>query len=149
MKRKILGLILSFLLLFFIGGCQEAITIGTEAEILSINSHILNGELISNFLSGSSGSITNDMIKIGIKLEIGKYLFLEDLEFRHAELAYYKNSNELHLDVKCCAGIGWLESGNYLKIYLNGVCKRHINLSSEVADNILNILKILQESNAG
>jgi len=146
MKKQILGLVLSFLLLFLIG-CQKAITTDIEAEVLSINSHVLNGELISNFLSSSSGSITNDTIKIGIKFKIGEYLFLEDLKLRHAELAYYKNSKTIPLNIKCRAGIGFFNPGNSLRIHLNGICKRHVRLSSEIAQNIFKIFQ--EEINAG
>ena len=133
MKKIILFLSVMFLSVMFLSvGCQKNITTNIEAEILSINSHILNGELWSNFLSSSSGYITNDMIKVGIKFEIGKYLFLEDLQLRHAELAYYKNSSTIPLDITCEAMRGFVVPGNCLKIYLNGNCKRNVRLSSEL-----------------
>ena len=146
MKKMVLFIVLSIVisvLLLFLIGCQNAtITTDIDAEVLSINSHILNGELWGSFLSSSSGSITDDIIKIGIKLEIGEYLFLEDLQLRHAELAYYKNSSTIPLKITCEAGFP--SSKNCLKIYLNGNCKRNVLLTHNLAENVF---KILQESN--
>jgi len=139
MKRKILGFILSILLLFLVG-CQETATNNIEAEVLSINSHILNGQLLGAFLGSSSGSFTNDVIKIGVKFEIGKYLFLEDLKLQHAELAYYKNKSTIPLCIQCTNGFP--SSCNCIKIYLNGLCKKVVRLSIPVAEDIKNIISL-------
>ena len=80
------------------------------------------------------------MIKIGVKFEIGMYLFLEDLKLQHAELAYYKNKNTIPLSIQCRSGYS-IPSGycNYIRIYLNGLCKKVVRIDVSMSEDINNI----------
>ena len=71
-----------------------------DAKVLSINTNILNGELIGSLLSSPSGNISNDNIKIGVSFSIDGEIYLEDLEVQHSELAYYKDKEYIPLTLK-------------------------------------------------
>jgi len=81
-------------------GCSKTETVAIDVNVLTVNSEILEGNLISHFLSGSSGKIRSDVIKVGVQFVINDNLFLEDLSLSHAQLAYYKNKNTLPLRIK-------------------------------------------------
>ena len=95
MKKSILLILILFVV--FISGCSDKASTDIEAKVLVIETKILEGNLIGSFLSGSSGSFRSDMIKVGVKFKIGDRLFLEDLELKHSELAYYSESDAIPL----------------------------------------------------
>jgi len=71
-----------------------------DAEVLSINSQILEGKLIGSLLSSPSGWIRTDINKVAVGFKLKNYLFLEDFELSHAQLAYYKDSSHIPIVAK-------------------------------------------------
>lgn len=98
MKTKLSVLVLC-ILAASLCGCTTKETITVDANVLTVNSEIIEGKLIGQFLSSSSGWIRSDVIKVGVKFEINNNLFLEDLKLSHAQLAYFKDKDTLPLEV--------------------------------------------------
>ena len=98
MKRYLI--ILLCVLTLGLCGCSKNDTVRIDAKVLSINSGILEGKMIGQFLGSSSGWIKSDVIKVGVEIRIGGSLFLEDLKLTHALLAYHQDSQTLPLDIE-------------------------------------------------
>jgi len=110
---KKLALFCGLICIIFFLGCSDQ-TMHKEADVLSINKNILRGELIGNFLGSSSGSLANDVIIVGLRVEFGDEIFLFDARLRYAEVAHYENKIKLP--------IYWEldQFNNYIAGYLNG-----------------------------
>jgi len=139
MKKLLMSLFI--LLMFVCTGCasKKDVFVFVEAEVLSIDSQILEGKLIGQFLGSSSGFISNDVIKVGVSFKIKDKLFLRDLELNHAELTYYKDNNILLLEIKIkgwnvvCGGTGYP-----IEIRLNGRIVDSFYLSKELRNKLVN-----------
>ena len=92
-------IILSTMMLIMVS-CQIAKYQPIEAEVLSINENVLRGEMISHFLSGSSGWLKGDLIIVGIKFNYNNIVMLEDISINHAILVEYKDYKSLPIEVK-------------------------------------------------
>jgi hypothetical protein len=75
-----------------------------DADILSAKQQILDGNWRGRFLGSSSGTIQDDIIKIGIRFKIKKHIYLHDVELNHSELAHFtedgKNILPLYLSIR-------------------------------------------------
>jgi hypothetical protein len=98
--------ILLVLGLLIITGCSKAHypQETLDAQILSVNDQILSGNLYGALLRSSSGTISDDVIKVGVKFYIGGELYLEDIELNHAELTYFNNRKTLPLTLQITSG---------------------------------------------
>lgn len=129
MKKLIVTMILFLSLL--VGGCKKSwVACKIDAEVLTINERIMQGELIGQFMGSSSGTFKSDVIKIGVSFYIGEHLFLEDLEVQHAVLAHYKNNTTIPITVR----VYWVY--NWVVVYINGRRIKTISCSSELAENL-------------
>ena len=97
-----------FLSLFLFCFCEKGRPIEdpsciVNAKVLTINQNILHGEMIGSMLSSADGVLDNDVIKIGLEINIGNCKVLKDIKFSHAELAYFKDNITipLQITVKC------------------------------------------------
>jgi hypothetical protein len=74
-----------------------------DADILSTEQRILDGKWTGRVLGSSSGTIRNDLIKIGIRFKIHDHIYLHDVILRHSELAHFtengKNILPLYLHI--------------------------------------------------
>ena len=134
MKTK-LPIIILCILVISLCGCAKSEIVMVGAEVLTINSEILEGNLISHFLSSSSGKLRSDVIKIGVKFEIDGNIFLEDLSLSHAQLAYYKDKNTLPLEVKI--RYSSIRGESRLIFRLNGYYIKKRYVSSKLANNLI------------
>lgn len=133
MKTKILLVSLFVLLMVSCIGCASK-KLSVEADVLSINSQLLEGRLIGQFLGSPDGYISNDVIKVGVSFTIKDTLFLRDLKLNHAELAYYKGRKTLPLDIK----IRWVDIDSYkLEIRLNGRFVKSFYLSGKLGEDLV------------
>jgi len=105
MKKYYFFTLLLIFCSFLIGCCNDFKQTGVPAKVLTINEHILEGQMIGMLLGSSSGSISNDVIKVGVEMQIRGKLILADLKLSHAELAYYKDVNIIPVDVRYRAGL--------------------------------------------
>ena len=142
MKRMALNFILSILMLSLFG-CSQREVINIDADVLTINSEILEGKLIGLFLSSSNGWVKSDVIKVGVKFEIGNNLFLEDLKLSHAQLAYYKSRDTLPLKVVIVYNS--VNGCSRCSIRLNGYFIKYRNLSESLAKELINYLRKRKE----
>jgi hypothetical protein len=110
MKRTLVSSLVLFVIL--LGGCEPEPSCIVNAEVLSINEQITEGQLIGSFLGSPDGSFTTDSIKVGVKFTLGGKLFLRDLSLNHAELSYYQDSKVLLIELKMYC--------TTLKVYLHG-----------------------------
>jgi len=135
MKRKKFALIFLtvVLCLAFIGCLKDTKKI--EAEVLTINENIFSGELIGQFLGSASGHLTNDVIKVGVKIEYGGETFLEDLSLKHAELAYFKDKKTLPITIE------FFGYDDYFEIYLMTRRVAYVKLNTKITQKIINNLK--------
>lgn len=102
------------LLLLGFSGCTDVEYGKVDAEVLSVNERILEGQMIGHFLGSSDGWIKSDINKVGVKFEIAGRLFLEDLPVSHALLAFYKESKTLPLELKVC----WVKATDDSKLVI-------------------------------
>lgn len=140
MKANKLNLILCILMVVLCG-CESKETIMIDAEVLTVNSEILEGKLISQFLSGSSGWLKSDVIKVGVKFEMVNQIFLEDLELSHAQLAYYKDRDTLPLTITVKVG-GIDSSFTGFEIRLCGYYIKNRRLDCGFAKKLIEHLKM-------
>jgi len=106
---------LIFLVLMTTFGCENYdVERLVQAEVLCINQNILEGKMIGNFLGSSDGTFSNDVIKIGVKVEFGGEIWLKDFRVKHAVLVYHKDKRSLPVRVRL------YEFGRsfYLQMYL-------------------------------
>lgn len=94
MKKFFAALFLTFLMTL---GCNQSYYV--DADVLAVNDHILQGQLIGNFLSSPDGWISDDNIKLSVSFDnpARKYPALLDLSINHAEAIYYKDSKQIKL----------------------------------------------------
>jgi hypothetical protein len=148
LKRVVIILVVVFvifnvsLLVYTASRCWEK-TIHLEANVLSIDEHILEGNLIGRFLSSPSGSLRNDVIKVGVAFEINGHLFLKDLRLEHAELAYYREQTTIPLVVHI--RLGKVDEVGFLRIYLHGRHVRTVSLTPNRAHQLLKDSQCLQQ----
>lgn len=78
-----------------LSGCSGC-TAGIEKEVtvLSINEHVLDGQMIGHFLGSADGYLT-EVNLVGVRVDFQSHMFLVDLKLNHAELAYFKDRNTL------------------------------------------------------
>lgn len=97
MKKLLLFLFTACTLLL---GCRRE-TYYTEAKVLAVNDHVLEGKLIGDFLTSSSGYISNDVIKLSVDFGtnnvITGYSLLLDLPINHAEAIKLGKCTEVKL----------------------------------------------------
>ncbi len=134
MKIKLLTIILCVSVMCLCG-CAKNETVTIDANVLTINSEILEGNLISRFLSGSSGKLRSGVIKVGVQFEINGNLFLEDLSLSHAQLAYYKDKNILPLEIKI--HYSCIRGESKLKFRLNGYYMKKRRVSGKLANDLI------------
>jgi len=132
--KKVLMIILCGLIICLCSCSKNEIVI-IDVNVLTVNSEILEGNLISHFLSGSSGKLRSDVIKIGVQFEINGNLFLEDLSLSHAQLAYYKDKNTLPLGIKICYRI--IKGESRLEFRLNGYYIKRREVSGKLANDLI------------
>ena len=104
------------------GCCNNFKQIGVLAKVLTINEHILEGQMIGRIFSSPDGSISNDVIKVGVEMTVRGKLILVDLKLSHAELAYYKDVNTIPVDVRYRAGIEQLIISLYGRTIYKNKC---------------------------
>lgn len=127
-----LVLFVYFCLVFYFSPNHETEKYKVAAKVLSVNQHILQGELIGAFLGSSSGEINNDVNKLGVSFVVLNRLYLVDIKVNHAEMAYFQDSEVLDLmmlktwydsnDLNPVSN-DYNKEGWYLLIYLNGTYK--------------------------
>lgn len=110
-----------------------------QAQVLSINERITEGQMIGMFLGSPSGSYRNDINKVGVEFSIGKQIFLEDLELNHAQLAYYRKDNQIPIDLKVQTDNGWNPS--YMSIRILGSYIGRVNLSDGLAETLIHSIR--------
>lgn len=98
-KGLIVGVLLC--LVFITYGCNRTmcITKDIRVEVISVNTNIMEGVLIGQLLGSSSGNFTNNKMVIGIKIIIDGEVFLKDLQVYFSELAYYKDSSTIPINI--------------------------------------------------
>lgn len=126
--------IMLLVLIVCLAGCSNHGTINVDADVLSINQEILEGKLIAHFLSGSSGWLKSDRIKVGVKFQIHNELFLEDLCLSHAQLAYYGDKKTLPLKLKIY--VDRMSGSSSLEIRLGGYFIKKVYLSRKLAKRL-------------
>ena len=123
--KEFLGVIVLFVVIIaggiyilFISNHTKYKDFAGEAKVLTINEHILEGQMIGSFLSSPDGWIKDDIIKVSIEITdpLNNNLILCDLKLSHAELSYYKNQSTLPIKVKYRTD---LDNNIYVKVYLN------------------------------
>jgi len=121
--KEFLGVIIIFVLIIIGGVFMTTVSnkyrdFEGTAKVLTINEHILEGQMIGSFLSSPDGWIKDDIIKVSIEITdpLNNNLILCDLKLSHAELSYYKNRSTLPIKVKYGTD---LENNIYAQIYLN------------------------------
>lgn len=90
MKR----LIVLIVLMMSIGCCGHLKNEMVMARVLSINENIWVGDFKAGFLSGTSGILSSDNIKIGVELVVQGEELLVDLNFNHAQLSYFLSQED-------------------------------------------------------
>ncbi len=123
------------LCLFICIGCGgQKIEIGITAKILSINTRILRGNWDGAFLSSSSGSIANDVNKIGVTFCIAGHKFFRDLTLNHAQTASLIVNSDIEL--RCIFESSPFSETYNLRLYYYGSQVCYVTLSEELAKQI-------------
>lgn len=135
--RKVILTFVICVLMVNLCGCAQRESVKIDADVLTISSKILEGELIGHFLGSSDGWLRSDVIKVGIKFEIDDELFLEDLKLSHAQLAYYKDRNTLPIKATIISDI----NGARIKIRLDGYYMKSRRINYKLAEKLINYLE--------
>lgn len=116
-------------------GCVESVAVKIDAEVLTVNSEILEGNLNSHFLSSSSGKLRSDVIKVGVQFELDDRIFLEDLSLSHAQLAYYKDKSTLPLKIEIYYKP--FDSTSFIEIRLSGYFIKTRRIADSLAEALV------------
>lgn len=120
---------LLFIVLFTCGSCgKKQASISKEVKVLSINTNILKGRTIGDFLSPSNSNSIGNVVVVGIKTNFGNKMFLFDIKLTYSEIAYYENKTTLPINwtlesyffsAHGCMLYGYLNDREVVKMHLS------------------------------
>ena len=131
--NKYIGILLCVLLV----GCSGEVSKGVTAKILSVNTHILVGNMKGAWLSSASGNIANDVNKLGVAFELGEHSFLEDITLNHAQTASLVDCSEVKLRFE----LNWIIGDYWATLYYCGYPVGSMKLEDSYGESLRELIE--------